>query len=183
MGQCHTGPWWLTRHSLVILGVWSRDANKRLNYSPKRGHPSLGRAPAQGQPAERQPLVPAVEDRWPERIVLRSRPRRGASRGSARSSCGRWTRPCGQGARQHGFPADLWTLPRVAAVIERITGEKFHPGHVWKILGSLDWSVQKPVQQSQRTESGQGSILGGGALAGRIKRSSSAAASLDLFPR
>ena len=55
-----------------------------------------------------------------------------------------------QGARQHGFPADLWTLPRVAAVIERITGEKFHPGHVWKILGSLDWSVQKPVQQARK---------------------------------
>jgi len=54
-----------------------------------------------------------------------------------------------QGARQHGFSAELWTLPRVAAVIERITGEKFHPGHVWKILGSLDWSVQKPTQQAR----------------------------------
>jgi len=54
-----------------------------------------------------------------------------------------------EGARQHGFSADLWTLPRVAAVIERITGEKFHPGHVWKILGSLDWSVQKPAQQAR----------------------------------
>lgn len=54
-----------------------------------------------------------------------------------------------QGARQHGFSADLWTLPRVATVIERVTGEKFHPGHVWKILGSLDWSVQKPAQQAK----------------------------------
>ena len=36
-----------------------------------------------------------------------------------------------QGARQQGFRADLWTLPRVATLIERITGEKFHPGHVW----------------------------------------------------
>jgi len=54
-----------------------------------------------------------------------------------------------QGARQHGFSADLWTLPRVATVIERISGEKFHPGHVWKILGSLDWSVQKPAKQAR----------------------------------
>jgi transposase len=54
-----------------------------------------------------------------------------------------------QGARRHGFSADLWTLPRVAAVIERISGEKFHPGHVWKILGALDWSVQKPVKQAR----------------------------------
>ena len=54
-----------------------------------------------------------------------------------------------QGARQQGFRADLWTLPRVATLIERITGEKFHPGHVWKLLGSLDWSVQKPAQQAR----------------------------------
>jgi len=54
-----------------------------------------------------------------------------------------------QGAQRHGFRADLWTLPRVAIVIERITGETFHPGHVWKILGSLDWSVQKPTQQAR----------------------------------
>lgn len=54
-----------------------------------------------------------------------------------------------QGARQQGFRADLWTLPRVATLIERITGEKFHPGHVWKILGALDWSVQKPTQQAR----------------------------------
>jgi len=54
-----------------------------------------------------------------------------------------------QGARQHGFSAELWSLPRVAAVIERITGEKFHPGHVWKILGALDWSSQKPARQAR----------------------------------
>jgi transposase len=54
-----------------------------------------------------------------------------------------------QGARQHGFSADLWTLPRIATVIDRITGEKFHPGHVWKLLGSLDWSVQKPARQAR----------------------------------
>src|SRR5664279_2132848 len=41
-----------------------------------------------------------------------------------------------QGAQAHGFATDLWTLPRVAAVIERATGVHFHPGHVWKILGA-----------------------------------------------
>lgn len=54
-----------------------------------------------------------------------------------------------QGAAAHGFGAELWTLPRVAAVIERVTGVKFHPGHVWKILGSINWTVQKPTQQAK----------------------------------
>jgi transposase len=54
-----------------------------------------------------------------------------------------------QGADAHGFGAELWTLPRVATVIERVTGVKFHPGHVWKILGSINWTVQKPTQQAK----------------------------------
>jgi transposase len=43
-----------------------------------------------------------------------------------------------QGARAHGFSTDLWTLPRVAMVIERWTGVHYHPGHVWKILRALN---------------------------------------------
>lgn len=54
-----------------------------------------------------------------------------------------------QGAAAHGFSAELWTLPRVATVIERVTGVSFHPGHVWKILGSINWTVQKPAQQAK----------------------------------
>jgi transposase len=54
-----------------------------------------------------------------------------------------------KGAGAHGFSADLWTLPRVAAVIERITGVRYHPGHVWKILGVMNWTVQKPEQQAK----------------------------------
>jgi len=40
-----------------------------------------------------------------------------------------------QGAQAHGFGTDLWTLPRVAAVIERTAGVHYHSSHVWKILG------------------------------------------------
>ena len=54
-----------------------------------------------------------------------------------------------QGAMAHGFSADLWTLPRVAQVIERITGVRFHPGHGWRILGALNWTVQKPERQAK----------------------------------
>ena len=56
-----------------------------------------------------------------------------------------------QGARAHGFGTDLWTLPRVAAVIERHTGVRYHPGHVWKILGAMNWSLQRPARQARRS--------------------------------
>jgi transposase len=54
-----------------------------------------------------------------------------------------------QGAQAHGFGTDLWTLPRVATVIERVTGVKFHPGHVWKLLRAMDWSLQRPAKQAK----------------------------------
>ena len=54
-----------------------------------------------------------------------------------------------RGAPAHGFSTDLWTLPRIAAIIERITGVHYHPGHVWKILAAMEWSLQRPARQAR----------------------------------
>lgn len=54
-----------------------------------------------------------------------------------------------EGARAHGFKTDLWTLPRVATVIERLTGVRYHPGHVWRLLGAMDWSLQRPAKRAR----------------------------------
>ena len=54
-----------------------------------------------------------------------------------------------QGARAQGFGTELWTLPRVATLIERVTGVRYHPGHVWKILGAMKWSLQRPAKQAR----------------------------------
>lgn len=53
------------------------------------------------------------------------------------------------GAKEHGFATNLWTLPRVARVIEELTGIKYHPGHVWRILHRLDWSLQRPARRAR----------------------------------
>jgi transposase len=54
-----------------------------------------------------------------------------------------------EGARAHGFATDLWTLPRVAKVIERLTGVHYHPGYVWKILKATRWTLQEPATQAR----------------------------------
>ncbi len=52
-----------------------------------------------------------------------------------------------------GYGTGLWTTGRVADLIERQSGEKFHPGHVWRMLRSLGWSRQRPVgRATQRDE-------------------------------
>jgi transposase len=54
-----------------------------------------------------------------------------------------------KGPRAHGFGTDLWTLDRVAAVIEAETGVAYHPGHVWKLLrDKLGWSRQRPARRA-----------------------------------
>src|SRR5882672_9629549 len=55
-----------------------------------------------------------------------------------------------RGPQRHGFHTDLWTLPRVATVIERLTGVHYHAGHVWYILHGLQWSLQRPTRQARR---------------------------------
>jgi transposase len=48
------------------------------------------------------------------------------------------------GPQAFGFDTQLSTLRRVAVVIEQLIGVRFHPGHVWRLLRRLDWSVQRP---------------------------------------
>lgn len=58
-----------------------------------------------------------------------------------------------QGPEVLGYGTGLWTSWRVADLIERQTGQKFHPGHVWRILRSLGWSCQRPIgRATQRNE-------------------------------
>ena len=47
-----------------------------------------------------------------------------------------------------GFDNDLWTLARIAEVIERTTGVGHHPGHVWRILKAMRWSLQRPARKA-----------------------------------
>jgi len=58
-----------------------------------------------------------------------------------------------RGSVAAGFDSDLWTLVRVAEVIEQVTGVAHHPGHVWRLLRQLQWSPQRPARQaSERDE-------------------------------
>ena len=58
-----------------------------------------------------------------------------------------------QGPEVLGYGTGLWTTWRVADLIERQTGLKFHPGHVWRILRQLGWSCQRPTgRATQRDE-------------------------------
>jgi transposase len=48
-----------------------------------------------------------------------------------------------KGPKALGYKFPLWTCLRVANLIEREFGVRYHAGHVWKILVALGWSPQR----------------------------------------
>ena len=53
-----------------------------------------------------------------------------------------------EGAIAHGYHTELWTTQRIAVVIERRFGVKYHRNHVGKLLHQLGWSHQKPERRA-----------------------------------
>src|SRR6266511_1801519 len=105
----------------------------------KRTATKLPASSARGPKAARQRRLQAAR-RWHARWLAGGR--------AGLAGPGRWGRPSRltdrdwrrverallDGAEAHGFDTDLWTLPRVAEVIWRLTGVSYHPGHVWWLL-------------------------------------------------
>jgi transposase len=53
------------------------------------------------------------------------------------------------GPKAHGYPTDMWTLARVAEVIERLTGVRYSQAQTWTILRErLGWSRQRPARRA-----------------------------------
>jgi len=58
-----------------------------------------------------------------------------------------------EGALAHGFPTDVWTLDRIAVVIQGLTGVTLSNPSVWRLLrGRLGWSVQRPERQAKERD-------------------------------
>jgi transposase len=55
-----------------------------------------------------------------------------------------------RGAKAHGWHNQLWTAARVARLIERHFGRRYHPEHVRKVLKKrLGWTSQKPRRKAR----------------------------------
>lgn len=57
-----------------------------------------------------------------------------------------------RGAEAFGFRGTVWTQPRIAEVIRREFGVRYHPSQVGRILQRLGWSRQKPVRRARQRD-------------------------------
>jgi transposase len=81
--------------------------------------------------------------------ALRKAGRAGRKPRLSKEDLGALDRTLRAGATAAGFSTELWTLPRVAKVIEELSGVRYHPGHVWRILRRLDWTLQRPTRRAR----------------------------------
>lgn len=88
---------------------------------------------------------------WREggRAALRSAGRVGRPAKMSTTQLAKVEKALAKGAEANGYTADLWTLPRVAELIERVTGVAYHPGYVWYLLrNQLGWTWQRPARRA-----------------------------------
>jgi len=57
-----------------------------------------------------------------------------------------------QGAKAHGWSSEIWTLKRIGIVLHRLHGVSYHAGHLWRVLGSMGWSPQRPATRARERD-------------------------------
>jgi transposase len=82
---------------------------------------------------------------------LAPKPPPGAKRRLDDAQLAQLERLLSQGAPAHGFPNEMWTAARVAKVILRHFGVKYHPAYLRRLLGRrLDWTSHKPQRRARQ---------------------------------
>jgi transposase len=54
-----------------------------------------------------------------------------------------------KGPGAYGYPTDLWTLKRIAEVVDKQFGVSYDPSGVWHVLKGMGWSCQKPERRAR----------------------------------
>jgi transposase len=57
-----------------------------------------------------------------------------------------------KGPLAHGYRTDLWTLKRIAELIEKQFAVSYDPSGVWHVLKALGWSCQKPERRAREAD-------------------------------
>ncbi len=53
-----------------------------------------------------------------------------------------------KGTMRQGYRTNLWTTARIAELVEREFGVRYHPDHIGRLMHSLGWTPQKPERRA-----------------------------------
>jgi transposase len=104
-------------------------------------------------------VTPGAVSQWLRRVreggaaALRQRPPPGPARRLTAEQHQHLMTLLARGAEAYGYLGAVWTTKRVAALIQKEFGVRYHPAHVSRLLRFIGWSVQKPIRRAtQRNE-------------------------------
>ncbi len=83
---------------------------------------------------------------------LKSKPRPGRPAKLTTRELERLDRLLTRGPTKLGYPTELWTLRRVAEVIEKHFGVQYDASGVWHVLKRMGWSCQKPERRARERD-------------------------------
>jgi transposase len=84
--------------------------------------------------------------------AVRARPVPGRPRRLTSAQRDRLEQSLRRGAQAFGYPTDLWTCPRVAELIRRHFGVRYHVDHIGRVLHALGWSPQRPERRARERD-------------------------------
>jgi transposase len=105
------------------VGVDRRSVRRWRASHDRAGQAGVAAKPAPGRP----PKLDARRRARLERVLLR-------------------------GAEAAGFNTPLWTCPRVADLVRRQFGVRYHVDHIGRVLRTLGWSPQKPERRARERD-------------------------------
>jgi transposase len=53
-----------------------------------------------------------------------------------------------KGPLAQGYRTNLWTTARIAEIVERVFGVRYHPDQIGRLMHSLGWPPQKPERRA-----------------------------------
>jgi transposase len=106
---------------------------------------------ARRQPRRGVPVAAARAEGGEE--ALRNRPRPGGPAKLTAEQRAQIPALLARGAEAYGFRGDVWTANRIAEVIWRTFGVRYHRDHVSRLSRQIGWSHQQPIERAtQRNE-------------------------------
>ena len=105
------------------LGVTRQSVSRWVKTLAQRGRRGLRRAGRAGRP----PKLTAADRRRLERALK-------------------------AGPETHGYATGLWTLARVAKLIETQCGIRYSKTRIWQLLRALGWSCQRPTGRARQRD-------------------------------
>lgn len=113
---------------------------------------------SQAEVASELGVTPAAVCQWAKArrvggdTALKARPASGRPRKLTPKQLTRLEKLLLQGARRHGYATELWTLRRVAELIDKHFGVTYDPSGVWHVLTRMGWSAQKPERRARERD-------------------------------